>query len=412
MGTTIGVEMTMRVLFVAAWFPHPPDNGARMRTYYLLRELAARHEVDLLAFHRSDRTSQPRGDELRDVCQVLGVFPFPEFRPTSGRALLGTVSPYPRALSDTHSPQMAAGVRRAMEQRRYDVVVTSEIGSGIFTSRYVIRHGGVPQVIEDLELSMIRSKIDSRHSAWGRLRHRVTWWKLQRYAGFLLARVAGCTVASEVERDVVRGLAPDGLKLAVIPNGVDLGWYAGDFGPPEPDALVFNGALTYEANYEAMRFFLGQVFPRIRAVRPAATLRITGRTAGVELDRLPLTDGVELTGYVEDVRPVVARSAVCVAPLTMGGGTRIKILEAMALGTPVVATSRGAEGLEVKPGEDILIADDPEGFAAQVLRLLSDAALRDRLARNGRRLVASRYDWRRVGERFAAFVEQVARGRD
>ncbi|MCX7856163.1 MAG: glycosyltransferase family 4 protein, partial [Anaerolineae bacterium] len=192
-----------------------------------------------------------------------------------------------------------------------------------------------------------------------------------------------------------------------VPNGVDPEQYQGDFGPVEPDTLVFPGALTYEANFEAMRFFLGEIFPRIRQARPRATIYITGRTDGVDLSRLPLGDGVVLTGYLPDVRPRVARSAVCIAPLTLGGGTRIKILEAMALGTPVVATSKGAEGLEVMPGRDLLIADDPEAFAAAVVRVLEDENLRAALSAAGRRLVAERYDWRVIGQQLTAFLEQI-----
>jgi glycosyltransferase involved in cell wall biosynthesis len=213
-------------------------------------------------------------------------------------------------------------------------------------------------------------------------------------------------VSSEVERQHISGIVPDGPPLAVVPNGVDLNRYQGDFGPVEPDTLVFPGALTYEANCEAIRFFLREIFPPIRQARPQATLYITGRTDGVDLSRLPLGEGVVLTGYLPDVRPRVARSAVCIAPLTLGGGTRIKILEAMALGTPVVATSKGAEGLEVTPGRDLLIADDPAGFAEAVVRVLASAELRASLSAAGRR-VAERYDWRAIGGQLNAFLDGI-----
>jgi glycosyltransferase involved in cell wall biosynthesis len=179
---------------------------------------------------------------------------------------------------------------------------------------------------------------------------------------------------------------------------VDLPLYDGDFGSIEPESLVFPGALTYKANLWAVEFFLAQVFPAVKAQRPGVKLYITGRTDGVPVDDLPLQDGVIFTGYLDDVRPRVACSPVCVVPMTVGGGTRLKILEAMALGTPVVSTSKGAEGLDVVHGQDILIADDAGDFARAVLSLLQDRDLRTKLAINGRRLVEERHSWQ-IGAR-------------
>jgi glycosyltransferase involved in cell wall biosynthesis len=195
----------------------------------------------------------------------------------------------------------------------------------------------------------------------------------------------------------------------VVPNGIDLDFYAGNFGTPESGSLIFPGALTYQANFDAMDFFLRQVFPSVKAKCPGVTLRITGRTDGVSVDRLPLSEGVTLTGYLDDVRPCVARSWACVVPLHVGGGTRLKILEAMALGTPVVSTSKGAEGLEVTHGEDILIADTPTEFADALLRLLDDRALRARLATNGRKLVESQYGWEGIGEKLDQLLREVVK---
>jgi len=399
----------VQILLITGWFPYPPDNGARMRVYYLLRELARRHQVHLLSFTR-DSNGAPGVEVPGCACRVLGTVPFREFAPYGVRALLGLFSTHPRSLQDTYSPTMHTLVRRALDQGHYDLILASEIGPGSCTSRYVADVDSIPRVVEDLELSMIRSKISAQRTSLGRLRHRLTWWKLRRYIAALLQRMEGCTVASERERRVVLDLVPGHRWLAVVPNGVDLAQYRGDFGPAEPETLVFTGALTYEANHEAMQFFLSEVFPHIRAARPGVTLRITGRTDGADLERLPVGEGVILTGYLEDVRPAVARSAVCVAPLTTGGGTRVKILEAMVLGTPVVSTSKGAEGLEVTPGEDILIADDPRAFADAVLGVLGDAGLRARLAENGKQLVKERYDWRRIGDHLDDFIQQVVDG--
>jgi len=403
----------MRILFLSGWFPYPPDNGARMRLFHLLRQLGRQHEIALLSFVQTDvlirdgPVSQGELDAVNSFCRVLGTVPHRHFQPSRPRALLRLFSPLPRSVLETYSPEMEALVRKALHQQPFDLIIASEIGPGISTPIYVLKVNTIPCVIEDLELSMIRNKILAEDGWAGRMRHRLTWWKQRRYASHLLRQVEGCTVASYEERALLQSIAPRFESFAVVPNGVDLEAYEGDWGPPEPDALIFPGALTYQANFDAMAFFIGSIFPRIRAQRPGATLHITGRTDGVPLHRLPAGDGVVFTGYLKDVRPAVAQACVCVVPLLTGGGTRLKILEAMALGTPVVSTSRGAEGLEVTPGEEILVADEPAKFAEAVLHLLGDEALRTRLATNGRRLVRGRYGWDQIGRGFDQFLHQV-----
>jgi glycosyltransferase involved in cell wall biosynthesis len=302
---------------------------------------------------------------------------------------------------------MDALVRQALRRNRFDLILASEIGPGTGASQYVRGVDSIPRVVEDLELSMIWNKVEAQRTVLGRFRHQLTWWKLRRYAGDLLSGVDGCTVASEDEEKMILKVVPDYRPLTVVPNGMDVEGWRGDFGPVEPGTLVFPGALTYEANFDAMVFFLTEVFPGLKARQPSVRLYITGRIDEVTMDRLPVREGVLFTGYLEDVRPRIARSQVCVVPMTVGGGTRLKILEAMALGTPVVSTSRGAEGLDVTPGENILVSDEPEAFADAVLRVMSDVDLRARLSKNGRRLVEEKYDWRMIGERLNAFLEQV-----
>lgn len=392
----------MNILCVTGWFPYPPDNGARIRLYHLLRNLGLRHRLDLISFVRDDEQVHP--EALGPSCRLLATVPFQE---APGSSWAGLFSRYPRSLEEQYNPAMAALVHQAIIGARYDLVLACEIGPGVGVAPYVWDVDSLPRVIEDLEISMIWAKAQAHRTAAGRWRHRLTWWKQRRYTAQLLWNINGCTVASDAERQAILDIVPGYHPLAVVPNGVDLEGYRGDFGPVAPDSLVFPGALTYEANFEAMRFFISDVLPRIHAVRPRVTLQITGRSDGVPLAQLPLGDRVTLTGYLADVRPVIAQSAVCVVPMTLGGGTRLKILEAMALGTPVIATSKGAEGLEVAHGEHILIADTPEEFAAQTLRLLGNPELRARLADNARRLVSLRYGWPASAARLEALLQEV-----
>jgi glycosyltransferase involved in cell wall biosynthesis len=197
------------------------------------------------------------------------------------------------------------------------------------------------------------------------------------------------------------------MQLEVVPNGVDCEHNRPGLVETRPFSLVYNGALTYSANYDAMSYFLAVIYPLIKQQVPEVSLTITGSLTGVELSGLALDKSVHLSGYVDDIRIPVAEAAVCVVPLRQGGGTRLKILEAMALGTPVVATSKGAEGLDVTPSHDILIADEPAGFAAQVVHLLRSGILREQQSANARHLVEQRYDWNQIGRRFVSLVEDV-----
>lgn len=360
----------------------------------------------MLAFSR-DPADSGRVGALSPYCREVRLIPGRTFQHQSLRALMGLLSARPRSVVDLYEPKMAQEIRQALDHSRFDIVIASEIGAATNTAFYLLGIRGIPKIIEDLELGALWEHYQAQHTPQGRARYGLMWWKTRRFVARLLRDFDGCTVASERERAIVRGIMPGCRHLAVVSNGVDLDLYEGNFGTPRPNTLIFTGALTYDANLDAMDFFLREVFPHVRVRHPDATLSITGRTNGIEVERLPRGEGVILTGYLEDIRPAIASSWVSVVPLRVGAGTRLKVLEAMALGTPVVATSKGAEGLEVTPEEDILIADESGTLAEQVVRLLEDATLRDRLSRNGRRLVREKYDWQTVGQQFNAFLEEV-----
>lgn len=392
----------MRILVISRWYPYPPDNGSKLRIYNLIRQLAQRHELTLLTFAPGPVAEEQRL-ALRAHCRDVQVVTWRPFRPERWRALLGFFAPVPRSVVDTDNAEMRTRVRAAVTAQPFDVGLASEIDS----VPYLLPVRGLPRCVDELQVGVIRDRYLTQRQAGRRLRAGLTWWKTGRYVRRFLAQYAGCTVASEQERANILAVAPQARRVVVVPNGVDLAWHPGDFGAPEPDTLIFAGALTYEANFDAMAYFLREIFPQVRAQRPAVRLRITGRTEGVPLAQLPLGPGVELTGYLAEVRPVVARSWASVVPLRIGGGTRLKILEALALGTPVVATSKGAEGLAVTPEQDLLIADTPAEFARQTVRLLADAGLRARLVANGRRLVEQRYSWERSGAQLEALLAEI-----
>lgn len=390
----------MRALFLSRWYPYPPDNGAKLRIFNLLKQLSARHEVDLLSF-TSEALSDTQRDAMRVACRRVETVTYRPFQPTRAKALAAFLSPLPRSVIDTHSPELQMLVERMAAEREYEVVIASEIDMAPY-ALYV----NAPKILEELQITELYEQFALESQPLKKLRRGLMWWKTARYVQRLLRTFNACTVVSAPERDRVQ-VAAKLTGIHVIPNGVDVNHYAGDYDAPQPDRLVYSGALTYDANFDAVDFFARDILPIVQAQRPNVKLFVTGKADGTLIERLPRNDGLVFTGYVADIRPTVAQSWASIVPLRVGGGTRVKILEALALGTPVIATSKGAEGLNLVTGRDILIADTPHDFAAAVLRVLNDAELRATLSRNGRAAVKP-YDWQTVGQSFCELVEKVA----
>jgi glycosyltransferase involved in cell wall biosynthesis len=295
-------------------------------------------------------------------------------------------------------------IKSELQDGRYDVLVASQRRMVPYTASIA----GLPKIWEEVEVTVIREAYERESSLVRRLRRRLTWGKERAFIRRMAEQVHACTVVSKVERDRLRSVAPRIRRLAIVPNGVDLDHYQIVEKSPANDTLVFNGSLTYAANLDALDFFLSEILPLVLAWRPGVRLFVTGSTEGVDLSRLPLTEGTIFTGYVPDIRPLVADSRVCVAPIRIGGGTRLKILEAMALGTPVVSTLKGVEGLQVKHQHDVWVADDALAFALAVVRLLEDEDLRQSMAGHARRTVEQTYGWSVIGERLNSLLVKVA----
>jgi len=392
----------MRILFLSRWLPYPADNGSKLRIFNLLRQLSATHDIDLVALDDSGAGSVAPAP-LRALCASCQVVPYRAFRPNGPRAIAGAFSSKPRFLVDTNRTEVADCVARVVQAHAPDMVLASQLDM----VPYALAMQGTPRVLEELEVSRYLDAVRRAQGPRRRIRAALTWWKLSQYLRRTLPKFALCTVVSGQEAANARRAVPGYERFAVVPNAVDLDTYAGDFGRVEPDTLVFTGALTYEPNLDAARYLADEIVPKVLEHVPGARLRISGRAPDDGLRHLSNRPGVELTGHVPDIRPLLARSAVSVVPIRSGGGTRLKILEAMALGTPVVATSKGAEGLEVHDGHDILLADDARSFADAVERVMRTPALRAGLADRGRELVASHYDWTVVGAQLRELIETV-----
>ena len=393
----------MRILVLSTWFPYPLIYGSKIRAYHLIKALADRHEVGLCSF--ADTPIEAAWlQHLETLCSRVEIIPRSPFAQSRPRTMLGWFRLTPSAMSARYSQQMAERVRATAADWRPERMVALTIATAPYARRCV----HAPRIVDldNVVSRMLDEEYRGEPGAARALRRWLAWKKFERYERVLLGPFERCVVVSDQDRHQLQTvLATRPERVTIVPNGVDTSCNRTGLASPRPDTLIFTGTLTYSANYDAMDYFLREVFPRVRAASPAVRLRITGTTENVALACLPLDDRTTFTGHLPDVRTAVAESWVCVVPLRIGGGTRVKILEAMALGTPVVSTPKGAEGLDVVADEHLLIGKTPAEFAAQTLRLLRDPTLRERLARNARCLVEEKYTWADIGRRFRHVVE-------
>ena len=391
----------MRILFLSRWFPYPPDNGARLRIYNLIRYLARIATVDLLAFH-----SAPAQPEMLEMglcdCHTIGVVPYQPFRPSTLQATLGFFNSKPRSVVATHSNEMAQRVKYALSGNGHDLVIVSQRDMADYLDG--IEHPTA--ILEELELSTFYEAYAHEQALTHRIRSGLTWWKAARYYRRILDGYAASTVVSEDEKRVVQHVTPVGHRLEVVPNGIDLAHYRALETQPQERTILYCGSLTYNANFDAVSFFLDEILPQILDAHPHAKLRVTGALHGVDLDKLPRSEHVEFTGYLEDVRPIIAKSWVSVVPLRIGGGTRLKILESLAMGTPVIATRKGAQGLAIQSGEGMLIADSPQQFGEYVIDVFEQPELRQALSMAGKISVRT-YDWERIAPQLNSLVLEL-----
>lgn len=395
----------MRILFISWWWPYPPNNGSKIRVYNLLRQLASAHDVTLLSFAAPGEATPDHVEHLRTLCRHVEAVPKPDYHPNSLRATAGYLSRWPRSLVDTYSQAMAGRVQALVEAGSVDLV----IGSALQNLRYLELARGLPAIVEEVEVTGYHDRVRQARSSPARVRAQLTVSKLEGALHSLMARGCAVTVVSEQERELVLRAAPPGARVEVIPNGVDtIRLRPLSTTQPQPFTLIYPGAVTYSANLDAVTYFIQDVLPLVRREFPETRFLVTGGTGDVDVSALAAQPGVTFTGYLPDVAAAVREAWAVVVPLRQGGGTRLKVLEAMALGTPVIATRKGAEGLNVRHGANILLADTPDALAEAIATLFRDPALRAGLASNARRLVEETYDWSVIGRRLLALVEEVA----
>ena len=403
-----------RVLFVMPYLPSPPRFGGQRRLHGLVSGLAATHDVSVLSLVDP---SEDQSESLRATqAYCRDVVTMPNRRYAAGRAkkrilqLGSLLSSRSYEWLVHRNDGLDSALNLMLERERYAVVHFEFPHMASYRIRNATARAPRPAFLLDehnIEYDLARQVGVLGASALRRAYSAINSRKMHAEERRVWARFDGCTLTSARDQGMLLADAPE-TRTAVVPNGVDLDFFRAGATPEAraPTTLLFFGAIDYYPNTDAMLFFTRDILPLLRSRVPRVLLSIVGRRPPESITALRSTE-VEVTGAVEDVRPYLDRAAVVIVPLRVGGGTRLKILEALAMGKAVVSTSLGAEGLHVVPGRDLLIADDAETFAAQIRRLLDDPELADRIGKAGRRVVEAHYGWGASVEQLSAFYDEV-----
>lgn len=407
----------MRILWLKSDLLLPLDKGGKLRTWHLMRHLARRHEITYLAFADPD---QPRAevDGMREVAARVETVPRREPAKRSLRfnveAALRVLDPLPYAVGKYRSAAYRQRLRALLAERPFDLIVCDFLPPAV----NLPRHLPCPAVLftHNVESEIWRRHAETKSSPAARALYAMQHRRMLRYEGGALRRFDGVLAVSDADRETFARLYPGAVKrpVQVVSTGVDTDYFA----PPavrSPQSagrneLIFTGSMDWLPNEDAMLFFCRDILPLIRAGEPGVRLTIAGRAPTPAVKKLADDAAVTVTGRVDDVRPYMKDAAVYIVPLRIGGGTRLKIFEAMAMGKAVVSTTVGAEGLPVTSGEHVVLADDPRAFAATVVGLMRNPERRARLEAAARALVVERYDWSAVaGELESALVDFALR---
>ena len=399
-----------RLLFLSHRLPYPPHNGAAIRTWNILRLLAAEFEVAGLCFDRPDHhlAHVPLAERLAAM-ESHGRFTLLRIPQLTSRLRLvadharsvATGRPYTWYVHESGEAHRTLG--ELLDRFDPDVVHVDSMDM----VRLLPQLAGRPTVLthHNVESQLLERRSAGESAAWRRRYLHLQAERLRRAEAEWMPRVALNVVVSPEDEEVFRDIAPT-ARYAVIPNGVDIEYFRPQASPT--DGCVFVGGTTWHPNRDALHWFAGEILPLLRARGETSPVTWVGRVTEEERRAFDGVDGLQLTGYVDDIRPYLARAACFIAPLRFGGGTRLKLLDAWAMGKAIVSTSSGAEGLGGVDGEDLLLAEDADRFADAVVRVLRDPALRARLEAGGRAAVETRFSWDVIGRRMSDLYRGVS----
>lgn len=395
---------SLRILIITPSLPYPPIWGFGTRVYQLLRHLTQRHQVTVLTY--GSAADAYRVTPLEEL--GVRVVTVPQGHPEAGsvrRAQLGALlSPVSYQTWQLRTNAIQRACDRLLAEQSFDII---QVESSPMLSLHLRSRAPLLLDEHNIEYELLERTFREERSPARKLYNWIEYRKLRREEHRSWRRADACLFTSPREREIFQALLP-AKRAIVVPNGVDVDYFRPTETTQLPCTIVFTGLMRYRPNADAVISFVREILPRIRRVRPEAVFTIVGSGVPPEVARLA-GPNVIVTGTVEDVRPYVARSAVFVVPLRMGSGTRLKVLEGLAMGKAMVSTKLGCEGIAVRDGEHLLIADEPADFARAVLRLFDARNEAAELRAHGRALIEREYSWRSIYGHLELFYEGLIR---
>ena len=395
----------MRILVLAPQWPDPPRQGAAIRNLHIILYLAKRHRVTLLTFEADGTMNMAR---LERACERVEVLPAPGRSPQQRLKALLT-SPLPDMAWRLRSDAMMGLVRELCSQTAFDAVHIEGIEMAPYAVQSPVSKGGgqIAKIVYDAhnaEYLLQRRAFTTDLPNAARLPKAAyslaQWWRLRQFEREVCLASERVLAVSEADKDALSRLSPAiGKRIKVLPNGVDPAYWSRDAdylpAPVEdgPETLVFDGSMDFRPNVDAVQWFAREVWPLIRAERPDARFYVVGRNPTRDVLALGNRPGITITGTVDDPRSWVAAATVYVVPMRIGGGVRLKVLQAMAMGCALVSTPVGIEGIAVQDGREVMVARSAHSFARGVVTLLAEPQRRATLGHAARELATTRYAW-------------------
>ena len=396
----------MKILFLSPTVPFPLTDGGRIRVFNLLKQIAKQSDVTLLALETQETDAEGVA-ELQQLGITVHLVPH---APTLPRVSLGTLvkaffKRQPITVARYDVPAYRQKFKELIAEQSFDLV------------HYEMFH--IAQFHTETDLPGVLSQQNVDSAIWRRLCsetvnpfYKFAYWTQQlafeRYERVLSPKFDAVTCTSDIDAAVFQQYCTKDA-IEIIPNGVDITHYQPDFTAEAPAHLIYIGSMDWYPNEDAVAFFADEVLPQIQEKVPDVAFSIVGGNPSARVQKLAARDGVVVTGRVPEIKPYFAEATVFVVPLRIGSGTRLKILDALAMGKAIVSTTVGAEGLDLKDGEEIFIADEPNDFADAVIRLLTDSELRRRVGEYGRARVERDYDWRSIGRKLHEVYTKIHR---
>lgn len=387
------VKKKLNILFVSATVPYPAIDGGRIRVLNLVQNLCKFHNITLLCFITLS-TDEQGIRYLTDLgMDVIGI----ELKKTGLSIIIHSIfHNKPLTIAKYFSHSMLNEINKLLESKKFDIIHFEMLHTGQYIEG-IQNKDGIAIILDE-------QNIDS--GIWSRLakteknliKKVLFYWQYRnfgKYERWICKNFDKCITVSKEDGNLLKSICPE-ISIEVIPNGVDPYYFNPYDNEEDETKLIFTGSMDWQPNEDAVIYFCKEIFPLIRSELADMKFFIVGSNPTNKVLSLSNIPGVYVTGLVDDVRPYIADASIYVVPLRIGGGTRLKILQALAMKKAVVSTSIGCEGIDIEPDRDLIVSDDPRDFARQVIMLSKNKDFRRKLGENGRTLILQKYDWKAI----------------